>query len=194
MATYQKASVAQSTPSTQPKASGALPIMNIPVVLLDGKLYPVILTNTISGVLPVGKGGTGLSELDGGKLLASNEKGASLEEIDVNVQVFKGLKGNIQNQIDAKAKRYMLNIPTSGWVKSGDVYTQTFPLEGITANDNPVIGLIPVATTASALKDEKLSYECLDTATTTNGSITFSCFTSAPTKAFSVSIICAGGD
>lgn len=192
MATYQKANVAQSTPSTQSAQSGGLPIMNIPVVLLDGKLYPVLLTNTISGVLPVGKGGTGLSELDGGKLLASNEKGTSLEEIDVNVQVFKGLQGNIQDQLDLKARQFVLNVPTSGWAKSGNSYVQTFSLEGITSNDKPVVCLLSTATTASELKAEKLAYEHLDTVSAENNSITLTCFTSAPTKAFSISIICPG--
>ncbi len=187
MATYQKANVARSTPSAQ--SNGGLPIMNIPVVVLDGKMYPVILTNTLTGVLPVGKGGTGLSELDGGKLLASNENGTLLEEIDVDVQVFNGLKGNIQTQLDEKSRKYMLDVPTSGWTKSGDNYVQTFPLKGITDKDNPVIGLNPKATTASDLEAEKMAYELLDAATTAMDSITLTCFTSIPTKPFSIIIV-----
>jgi hypothetical protein len=198
MATFESASAEsdeqelQSTSESGASVSG-LPIMNVPVVAIDGTLYPVIPTNMVSGVLPISKGGTGLESLEGGKLLASNEDGSLLEEIDVNVQSFAGLKGNVENRLN-ETRRYVVDIPSTGWKEneSGDGYYQTFDVKGMTGNDNPVVGLVSVATTDETLKLERTSYGCIDNITTDTDKITVYCFTSVPTNLITISVNCTG--
>lgn len=56
--------------------------------------------DAIVGVMPPEKGGTGLSRLSGGKVLASNPEGTAVEETELDMMKFNKLRGNIQNQID----------------------------------------------------------------------------------------------
>jgi hypothetical protein len=201
MATFESANTDTSTSDSQvvtaplksQAANSGLPIMSIPVVEIDGTLYPIILTNMVSGVLPISKGGTGLTSLDGGRLLASNEDGTLLEEIDVNVQSFAGLRGNIEDRL-SKTRRYVVDIPTSGWTKnpSGDGYYQSFAVDGMTGSDNPVVGLVSSATTDEALRLERVSYGYMDSIITDKNKITVYCFTEVPTNPFSISVNCTG--
>lgn len=184
----------RSTPET---LNVALPLMEIPVINIEGVLYPLILTNMISGVLPTTKGGTGINELTGGKLLASNVDGSRLEEINVDVQKLSGLNGNIQEQLtslDTKSKTLVVNVPVTGWESNtdSDGYVQTLSVPGITVNDNPVVGLVSTATTASDLKAERMAYACIDRISTANESITIECFENVPTHVFSISLHCTG--
>lgn len=196
MATFESASAESDEQSVQSDSGASvsgLPIMNVPVVAIDGTLYPVIPTNMVSGVLPISKGGTGLESLEGGKLLASSEDGSLLEEIDVDVQSFAGLKGNVEDRLN-ETRRYVVDIPSTGWSKntSGDGYYQTFDVKGMTGNDNPVVGLVSVATTDETLKLERASYGCIDSITTDTDKITVYCFTSVPKNQFTISVNCTG--
>lgn len=198
MATYESANVEsveveQSTLSEPLSQSGALPIVNIPVVLVGGRIYPMIYTNMMSGVLPVKKGGTGLDSLSGGRLLASNENGTLLEEIDVGVDLFSGLKENIQDQLN-RTRSYVVTVPATGWSYDSTTgeYSKTIAVKGITADDNPVVGFTSSATTVDALKAERLAFECMDIVTTAKDSITIKCLSDAPQSSFSISIICNG--
>lgn len=56
--------------------------------------------DAIKGTLPTSKGGTGISKFTGGKVLASNPEGTSVEETELEMLQFNGLRGNIQDQID----------------------------------------------------------------------------------------------
>jgi hypothetical protein len=175
----------------------AMPLMQMPVVEIDGVMYPVIKTNMVTGVLPVAKGGTGIEELTGGKLLASNEDGSLFEEVNVDVQKLSGLSGNIQSQINTlngKSRTLVANVPTTGWVTNthGAGYMQTITVNGITVDDNPVVGLVTTASTTNDLKAERMAYACIDKISTDNGSITIECFEKAPTHVFSISLHCIG--
>lgn len=197
MATYgpaQKAESEQSTPSISlmSQRSALVSTVELPVVVINGLAYPVILTNMISGVLPVGKGGTGLDSLSGGRLLASNQDGTLLEELDLEVNLFEGLTENVQVQLN-KSRRYLVNVPNTTW--SGDAtagFTKSVTVHGMTANDNPIVGFVPTGTTADELKAEREAYGCMDIISTSKDSITIKCLTKAPTSAFKISILCNG--
>lgn len=205
MATYTPVSeddndeVVQET-SLRSLGSGAvaMPIYNLPVVMIEGTMYPATNTSMIKGVLPVSKGGTGLNELDGGRLLASNEDGSLLEEVDVDVQDLAGLTGNIQSQLDdlsGAPRTLTATIQSSAsWTENpdGDGYVLTLLVEGITSDDNPVVGLVSTATTSAALKTQRAAYDCIDQIITNNGSITIICFEETPTTTFSISLHCTG--
>jgi hypothetical protein len=199
MATYESANSASSeqevvqAPLKASSKKSGLSTVDVPVVIINGVAYPVILTNMVSGTLPITKGGTGLSNLDGGRLLASNEDGTLLEEIDVGVQLFAGLEGNIQDQLD-DTRRYTVKIPTSGWEENtdGEGYYQTISVKGMTENDNPVVGLVSDASTTAALNKERIAYGCIDEIVTGTDKITVYCFTEIPTDPFSISLSCTG--
>jgi hypothetical protein len=200
MATYENASSASSSDEVvqaplkaASAASSGLPVVEIPVVVINDKTYPIVPTNMVTGTLPTTKGGTGLSSLDGGRLLASNEDGTLLEEIDVDVQKLSGLKGNIQNQLD-DTRRYVVSIPTTGWNENtgGDGYYQTITVKGMTESDNPIVGLVSSATTADALDAERTAYGCIDSIITAVDKITVYCFSEVPTAPFSISLNCTG--
>lgn len=188
-------------PSLSPLRSlgaSAMPILNMPVITIDGNIYPVTHTGVLKGVLPVSKGGTGLTELDGGRLLASNEDGTLLEEVDVEVQKLAGLTGNIQTQLNnvASGPRTLLATISSSatWSTNpnGDGKVLTIPVTGIRPTDNPVVGLVTSATTDVGLKAERAAYDCIDQITTSNDSITVICFGDTPTTTFSISLHCTG--
>ena len=178
--------------------ASAMPILNMPVITMDGKIYPVTHTGILKGVLPVNKGGTGLTELDGGRLLASNEDGTLLEEVDVDVQDLAGLTGNIQTQLNnvaGNSRTLLATInSTATWSDNpdGDGSILTIPVTGIRAADNPVVGLVSSATTNAGLKAERAAYDCIDQILTNNGSITIICFGDTPTTTFSISLHCTG--
>lgn len=92
-----------------------------PVNLSDGDNNPISViaqARDIDGVIPISKGGSGLSKIEGGKLLASSESGAFFEEIDVNPHHLSGITENIQFQLDGFGKQlenvsrlYQVQIP-----------------------------------------------------------------------------------
>ena len=172
----------------------SLSAVNMPVVEIDNNLYPFIPPAAISGILPISRGGTGINDLNGGRLIASSEDGTLLEEVDVNVQLLSGLSENIQDQLN-KARTVKVNIPTTGWYVSedGDGYYQRFTVEGMTSFENPVVGLASTAATVAALNLERAAYACIDRIATGPGWITVFCLEQIPKTPFSISLHCTGG-
>ena len=156
----------------------------------DGKTL-VIKTRaeSIEGTLGVSKGGTGISELDGGKLIASNEDGKFFEEVDVPVSAFRGLKGNIQDQIN-KTRSYLVTIPSASWETISDGFKQTVTVNGITENDNPIVGLKPVGTDSITISNEKYAFSCLDKVETINNAIILYCYSEKPTMNITLQLTC----
>jgi len=196
MASYENIEEEESEEllGTPLRSSGALPVMNMPVAVVGENTYPVVLANLVKGTMPVQRGGTGLNDLDGGKLIASSENGIMLEEIDVPVSHFAGLSANIEERLK-KVRSYNVAIPTTGWSVAsgaGDGFQQTISVPGMTSSDNPVVGLNSAATTTSALEAERRAYDCIDRIDTGNDSITVYCFKTAPTTSFSIRIQCNG--
>ena len=195
MATYESLDNKQSGSSAYPASQvTSLPLL---VTMEDDKgqpLYPKTGVGGVVGVLPIRKGGTGIQELIGGKLMASSQDKVSLEEIDVGVEVFSGLRGNIQKQID-KTRTYSLIIPANpnDWeaLESGG-FKQSFRLKGITKADNPIVGFLPTSTNDAEIKKERIAYGCLSEIITYDDSVDVYCYTTTPTKSFSISLHCTG--
>lgn len=195
MATYESLDSKRSGSSTYSASQvTGLPML---VTMEDDKgqpMYPRTSTGGVVGVLPIRKGGTGIQELIGGKLMASSQDKVSLEEIDVGVEVFAGLKENIQKQFD-KTRTYTLDIPSNqnDWEKleSGG-YKQSFYIKGITAQDNPIVGFLPTSTNDAEIKEERIAYGCLSEIITRDGLVDIYCYDTTPTKSFSISLHCTG--
>lgn len=195
MATYESLDNNQSSSSTNSASQvTGLPML---VTMEDNNgtpLYPRTSTGGVVGVLPIRKGGTGIQELAGGKLMASGKDKISLEEIEVGVEVFAGLKENIQKQFD-KTRTYSLNIPANSndWetLESGG-YKQSFYISGITAVDNPIVGFLPTSTDEAEIKKERIAYGCLSEIITKDGLVEIYCYDAIPTKSFSISLHCTG--
>jgi len=168
--------------------------ISIPVAEYGAYHFPAALANLIQGTIPVRSGGTGIDSLTGGKLMASNEDGLMMEEIDVPVQSLAHLRGNIQDQLD-KARTYIVAVPTTGWVENpdGDGYKQVIEVVGMLSEDNPVVALVTSsATTTDTLNDLRAAYDCIDKIYTGVDNITVYCFDETPTTAFSISLHCIG--
>lgn len=195
MATYESLDNNQSSSSTY----SASQVTGLPMLVTmednNGQpLYPKTSTSGVVGVLPIRKGGTGIQELTGGKLMASSQDKVSLEEIDVGVEAFAGLKGNIQKQFD-KTRTYSVTIPANSndWetLESGG-YKQSFYVTGITAADNPIVGFLPTSTDEAEIKKERIAYGCISDIITKDGSIEIYCYDTIPTKSLSISLHCTG--
>lgn len=187
MALYETTTQASSTNTTQ------IDLTNVHFVTpinSDGKTL-VIKTRAevLEGTLAVSKGGTGINELDGGKLIASNEDGKLFEEVDVPVSIFKGLKGNIQEQIN-KTRSYLATIPAASWTTISGGFKQTVIVSGITENDNPIVGLKPVGTDSLTISNEKYAFSCLDKVETTNNAIVLYCYNEKPTMNITLQLTC----
>ena len=157
----------------------------------DGKALAIkTRTEGIEGTLSVSKGGTGINELEGGKLIASNENGDFFEEVDVPVSAFKGIRGNIQTQIDS-IRSYLVTITKNNWTSiSSGGYKQTITIDGIDVNDNPVVGLKPSGTTYTAIINEQYAFSCIDRLETDTNTIAIYCYNEKPTIDFTIQLSC----
>lgn len=169
----------------------------------DDKGTPLLCrtrTECIDGVLPVTKGGTGITNIIGSKLIASCADGISLEEIEVPVDYLSGLTGNIQSLLNAKADSIRtFEVPVSNdsnaWTTvtdsdSNQYKTRSIPVTGILATDNPITGLQVTSTTKTGIESEEFAFSCVDVVETFNGSIRLNCYGDIPTAAFTMSLTC----
>lgn len=188
MALYETATQATTT-----SASASIDLTNAYFVTpmnSDGKAMLIrTRAEMLEGTLPISKGGTGLSELDGGKLIASSVDGKLFEEVDVNVSLFKGLTGNIQSQLN-KSRSYIVSVPSSGWKTITGGYQQSVTVNGITSSDTPIVGLKPTGTTSATVNNEKYAFSCIDKAETGTNSITLTCYDEKPTANITIQLTC----
>lgn len=143
----------------------------------------------IDGTMPIGKGGTGIDELRGKRLIASNADGTSFEEVDVLLEYFSGLRTNIQDKLDT-LRNFIVNLSTSEWVSDSNGYYKEIAVENITSADNPFIGLAIQSTTSSEVEKEKYAYSCIDNVTVNDGKVTFRCFDETPSMDISLIFVC----
>lgn len=155
------------------------------------------LAECIEGVLPISKGGTGISELEGGNLVASGEDGISLEEVDVPVKHLAGLKENVQKKLDS-IRSYIVEINSNGIWDTNISYDddsesyieQTIELPGIRETDNPMVGLKNMSTTSNGIKKEQDAYSCIDMLITNNDSVSIRCFGDPPDTNLTLWLTC----
>lgn len=96
-----------------------------------------------------------------------------------------------KNYTDTKATKYSYThtIPVSAWTRQTDgSYKCTRTISGITATDTPYINLEYQTTTVADQTNEKTEYSKIGRAVTAANSITFTCFSSAPTIALTLNI------
>lgn len=165
----------------------------LPVVLQEldnGK--PIMLktrTELIEGTLPTSKGGTGISKLDGKRLIASNTDGSSLEEVDVLIEHLAGLNTNVQKKLDS-IRSYQLSLSTEEWSTDDIGYYKEVEVLGILPTDNPLIGLSISSTTTDDIETEKYSYSCIDKIDTDTDKVIIHCFDETPTTDINLVIVC----
>lgn len=93
--------------------------------------------------------------------------------------------------VDTKATKYNYThtIPVSAWQKQTDgSHKCTRTISGITKTDTPYINLEYQTTTTADQTNEKTEYSKIGRAVTATNSITFTCFSSAPTIALTLNI------
>lgn len=93
--------------------------------------------------------------------------------------------------VDTKATKYNYThtIPVSAWKKQTDgSYKCTRTISGIAETDTPYINLEYQTTTTADQTNEKTEYSKIGRAVTATNSITFTCFSSAPTIALTLNI------
>lgn len=93
--------------------------------------------------------------------------------------------------VDTKATKYNYThtIPVSAWQKQTDgSYKCTRTISGIAETDTPYINLEYQTTTTADQTNEKTEYSKIGRAVTATNSITFTCFSSAPTIALTLNI------
>lgn len=128
-----------------------------------------------------------------------NDNGTlNLSAVGQNVGVVKGLANPTQDDyaankayVDTKATKYNYThtIPVSAWQKQTDgSYKCTRTISGIAETDTPYINLEYQTTTTADQTNEKTEYSKIGRAVTATNSITFTCFSSAPTIALTLNI------
>jgi hypothetical protein len=93
--------------------------------------------------------------------------------------------------VDTKATKYNYThtIPVSAWQKQTDgSYKCTRTISGIAETDTPYINLEYQTTTTADQTNEKTEYSKIGRAVTATNSITFTCFSSAPTITLTLNI------
>ena len=96
-----------------------------------------------------------------------------------------------KSYVDTKATKYNYThtIPVSAWQKQTDgSYKCTRTISGITETDTPYINLEYQTATIADQTNEKTEYSKIGRAVTATNSITFTCFSSAPTIALTLNI------
>ena len=122
----------------------------------------------------------------------------NLSAIGQNNGIVKGLANPTQDDyaanksyVDTKATKYSYThtIPASAWQKQTDgSYKCTRTISGIAETDTPYINLEYQTTTVADQTNEKTEYSKIGRAVTATNSITFTCFSSAPTIALTLNI------
>lgn len=122
----------------------------------------------------------------------------NLSTVGQNNGIVKGLANPTQNDyaanksyVDTKATKYSYThtIPASAWQKQTDgSYKCTRTISGIAETDTPYINLEYQTTTTADQTNEKTEYSKIGRAVTATNSITFTCFSSAPTIALTLNI------
>lgn len=192
MATYE--TFEEQTLQDTPVAVQSSQSLNfVPVILQEaGSGTPLMLrtrTELIEGIMPASKGGTGIDTLQGGRFIASNVDGTSLEEVDIPVQYLSGLKSNVQEKLDG-LRAYTLVVTTGSWVSDSNGYYKEFTLKGIKSTDNPIIGLLIQSDTSTEVEKEKYAYSCIDKADILDDKVKFRCFDEVPTKEITLNFVC----
>ena len=122
-----------------------------------------ISLSSLSGTLPVTKGGTG-----------ATTAAAALSALG-----------------GASVALYQATIPT-GWTTASTGYTKTVTVSGITANDVPVVGVVLSSDAASAQLQGK-AFACVNRITTAANSITLYAYSTAPTQQFQIQLLTVRG-
>ena len=122
-----------------------------------------ISLSSLSGTLPVTKGGTG-----------ATTAAAALSALG-----------------GASVALYQATIPT-GWTTASTGYTKTVTVRGITANDVPVVGVVLSSDAASAQLQGK-AFACVNRITTAANSITLYAYSTAPTQQFQIQLLTVRG-
>lgn len=128
-----------------------------------------------------------------------NDNGTlNLSAVGQNNGIVKGLANPTQDDyaanksyVDTKASKYNYThtIPVSAWQKQTDgSYKCTRTISGIAETDTPYINLEYQTTTTADQTNEKTEYSKIGRAVTATNSITFTCFSSAPTIALTLNI------
>lgn len=74
-----------------------------------------------------------------------------------------------------------VSLPASGWAGSAAPYTQTVAVEGLTAEDNPVmVKAIADGATPEQVKAYNKAFGMIDDGDTADGQATFRCFNKKP--------------
>lgn len=122
-----------------------------------------ITLNSLSGTVPITKGGTGATSAS-----------AALSALG-----------------GASVALYQASIPT-GWTTASTGYTKTVSVSGITANDVPVVGVVLSSDAASAQLQGK-AFACVNRITTAANSITLYAYSTAPTQQFTIQLLTVRG-
>lgn len=122
----------------------------------------------------------------------------NLSVIGQNNGIVKGLANPTQDDyaanksyVDTKATKYNYThtIPVSAWKKQTDgSYKCTRTISGIAKTDTPYINLEYQTATTADQTNEKTEYSKIGRAVTATNSITFTCFSSAPTIKLTLNI------
>lgn len=152
-------------------------------------LFSKTSTTLIEGVLPSTKGGTGIDELTGSRIIASNVDGTSFEEVDVSIKHLFGLRVNVQDKLDS-IRTYITTIAPDDWVFEDTMYHKEVSLSGITSNDYPIIGLSIQSSNPTDIESEKYAYSCIDRVSTGTDKVTFYCFYEAPSTEITLTLTC----
>lgn len=146
-------------------------------------------TEFIDGTLGISKGGTGINTLEGKRLIASNIDGTSLEEIDVGLEYFSGLRTNIQDKLDS-IRSFSVDVTVDDWNTDSDGYYKEITVNDIKSTDNPIIGLTTKSTSVDGVESEKYAYSCIDKVTVLDNKVIFRCFEEIPTVDISLIFVC----
>lgn len=155
-------------------------------------------TECIDGVLPISKGGTGLPELSGSKIIASSSSGSSFEEIEVPVRCLSGLRENIQDRLDS-IKSYYITIDSTASTWSDNMidgvqngYYKTIAVNGIKESDEPIVCLKTISNDRDGIEQEQYAASCIDIVTTGDDSIIVYCLEELPSVNVLLKLICIG--
>lgn len=122
-----------------------------------------ISLSTLSGVLPITKGGTGA--------ISATAARTALGAASVSL--------------------YQVTVPT-GWSSASTGYTKTVTVSGILATDVPVVGVV-LSSDAAAAQLQGKAFACVNRITTAANSITLYAYSSAPTTSFTIQLLTVRG-
>lgn len=192
MATYETVGDnASDVLSTTIRSSGVSEFIPVNLEETDNGI-PILIrakAELIDGIMGLAKGGTGIDSLKGKRLIASNTDGTSFEEVDVLLEHLSGLHVNIQDKLDS-LRSFSVDVPTDNWTSDSNGYSKEVIVNDIKSTDNPIIGLITRATSATDIKSEKYAYSCIDRVVVNDNSVVFQCFDEIPSTNISLLFVC----